>query len=203
MRTYALDQIDWRVQFVFYCCSVFSTMVNQLKIVWATVFCFFTNFAFAANCIEFDGEKYCEAWRKETEAEKYVEFLVAGQTIERWSTMLTARKYQGKSSLKEVIPGYIAGIKPMFAIKPEILVPDDSDTDEVYILALLLAPDMSHYEHVVNRFYLGSDGNVNSIFYSYRLPFEPAADFSEVMKNRHSWMMQLKTMQADEVLGTK
>lgn len=157
--------------------------------------------AFADNCIEFDQKNYCEVWRNAQTSMQTVEFLSSGESLESWSTMITVRNYPGKTVLKDVIPEYINSVKPMFALKPDLLTPDDSaNLEEVYFRMLLLAPNKSHYEYVINKFYRDDDSSVKSIFYSYRIPFSPTVDYDQVTQNRNSWMQQLQALSIDKYL---
>lgn len=157
--------------------------------------------ALANNCIEFDGKNYCEAWRSSLGDMQTVEFLSNGQSLESWSTMITVRKYPGKSALNQVIPDYIGSVRPMFALKPDVLQPDHSvHLEEVYFRMLLLAPNKSHYEYVINKFYRDDDSSVKSIFYSHRIPFSATVDYDEVTENRNNWTQQLQSQSIDEYL---
>ncbi len=147
----------------------------------------------AGECITFDERDYCEIWNNKAEDMHTIELLSKGQSLESWSSMITIRNYDGKSALKEVLPGYVKGVQPMFALEPDFLVNENSsNTEEVYLRMLLLAPDKSHYEYVINRFYRGDDNSVKSIFYSHRIPFAKEINYEEIMKNRDGWLEQLQ-----------
>lgn len=173
-----------------------------MKRIFVTTLLLLSHTAFASNCINFDEKEYCEVWSNEDNGIHTVELLNKGQSLESWSTMITLRKYSGKSALKEVLPGYVNSVKPMFAMKPDILAPDNtSNKEEVYLRMLLLAPDNSHYEYVINRFYRDNDDSVKSIFYSHRIPFAQEVNFNEVMENRNNWLEQLQKQSIDGHLG--
>lgn len=163
---------------------------------------FFSQSLLASNCIKFNDKDYCEVWTNTDGDVHTVELLAGGQSLESWSTMITVRKYQGKKALKEVLPGYVNSVKPLFAMKPDILQSDKSKAkEEVYFRMLLLAPDKSHYEYVINRFYRDDDESVKSIFYSHRIPFAEQVNFNEIMENRDNWLEQLQSQNIDGHLG--
>ncbi len=81
----------------------------------------FSQSLLASNCIKFNDKDYCEVWTNTDSGVHTVELLAEGQSLESWSTMITVRKYQGKTTLKEVLPDYVNRVKPMFALKPDIL----------------------------------------------------------------------------------
>ncbi|MCE2573907.1 hypothetical protein [Motilimonas eburnea] len=162
----------------------------------------FSQSLLASNCIKFNDKDFCEVWNNKDDGVHTVELLAEGQSLESWSTMITVRKYKGKTALKEVLPGYVNSVKPMFALKPDILQSDTSKAkEEVYFRMLLLAPDKSHYEYVINRFYRDDDESVKSIFYSHRIPFAEQVNFNEIMENRDSWLEQLQSQNIDGHLG--
>lgn len=163
---------------------------------------FFSQSLYASNCIKFGGKDYCEVWNKKDSDVLTVEFLSEEQSLASWSTMITVREYQGKSALKEVLPGYVNSVKPMFAMKPDVLQSNTSTAkEEVYFCMLLLAPDKSHYEYVVNRFYRDNDTSVKSVFYSHRIPFSEQVNFNEVMDNRADWLKQLQDKKVEEYIA--
>lgn len=173
-----------------------------MKRIFVTTILLFSQTAFASNCIKFDDKEYCQAWSNKKDGVHTVELLNKGQSLESWSTMITLRKYSGKSALKEVLPSYVNSVKSMFAMKPDILAPDNSEnSEEVYLRMLLLSPDKSHYEYVVNRFYRDDDDSVKSIFYSHQIPFAKEVNFNEIMENRNSWLEQLQKKSIDKYLG--
>ncbi len=154
--------------------------------------------SFADNCFQFDKQDYCEAWKKVEAGVSTVELVQKDESVSAWSKMITVRKYDNKKALKEVLPSYFKSVKPLFAMKPDILAPDDVATlEEVYLRMLLLAPDKSHYEYVVNRFYRDDENSVKSIFYSHRIPFSEEVDFTEVMEKRDNWLEQLRVSSID------
>ncbi len=160
-----------------------------------------TNLAIASECVKFSENEYCKVWEKSDGDIKTIEFLRKDQSLESWNKMITVKHYSDKSALKQVLPSYVKSVKSMFALKPEVLAPDESVHDEeIYLRLLLLAPDKSHYEYVVNRFYR-NDSEVKSIFYSHKIPFSEKVDFTEVMESKNSWLEQLKTKQMDSFVG--
>ena len=160
-----------------------------------------TNLVFASECVSFIGENYCKVWENKKGDIKTIEYLQKEQTLKSWDKMITVKKYSDKSALKLVLPGYVKSVNSMFAMKPEILTADNSSHDEeVYLLMLLLSPDKSHYEYVVNRFYRDNN-TVKSIFYSHKIPFKEKVDFAEVMKNKYTWLEQLRSSRIDNFIG--
>lgn len=160
-----------------------------------------TNLVFASECVSFIGDKYCKVWKNEKGDIETIEYLRKGQTLKSWDKMITVKKYSDKSALKLVLPGYVKSVNSMFAIKPEILTANDSIHDEeVYLLMLLLAPDKSHYEYVVNRFYRDKN-TVKSIFYSHKIPFKEKVNFTEVEKKKYTWLEQLRSNKIDNFIG--
>jgi hypothetical protein len=166
------------------------------------IFFIFPQLAVASNCIKFDEKEYCEVWKNKDGEMQTVEFLIDGQTVNAWTTMMTVREYDGKTALKEVLPDYVNSVKPMFALKPDFLQKDNSKSkEEVFLRMLLLAPDKSHYEYVVNRFYRDDEKSVKSIFYSHRIPFAKEVNFNEIMENRDNWLEQLQLLSVDGHIG--
>ncbi|PKI16307.1 hypothetical protein [Colwellia sp. 12G3] len=172
-----------------------------MKWIFAALLATSSCLAFASDCVKFTDEDYCNVWKNKDGDVKTIEFLRKDQSLESWDKMITAKLYSDKSALKQVLPGYVKSVKSMFAIKPEILSPPNSQhEEEVFILMVLLAPDKSHYEYVINRFYRDAN-TVSSVFYSHKLPFAKNVDFTDIMENKNSWLEQLQQIKIESYFG--
>ncbi len=150
-------------------------------------------------CFEFDKQEYCLKWGS-VDGTITNEYLRAGETVDAWVRMITFKEYAGTKELKDFLPNYMQAVRPLLALKPEILGPKvKKHKDEMMLLLLLLAPDKSHYEYVVHRVYTDEEGPVKSVIFSLRIPFSNEVLFNEVMDNRGTWMEELGRLELSAI----
>jgi len=165
-----------------------------MKTIIALLILFISPLVYASEAIEFDGEKYNVAWSKKVSGKKITEYLKKGETIKNWSSMITVNQYVNARKVKEVIVPYLNSVKPMLALKPDILRDTRGPDSNILIVLVLLAPDRSHYEFIVHRFVDGKGFSVASTFFSYYLPFEKNLDFTFVMKMKNRWITEISNL---------
>ena len=169
-----------------------------MKYTIAVLAVIFSPILVAETCLEHMSESYCKVWEKNDDGVHTVEFLKKDESLKSWSEMITVRKYEKKKHLKEVLPGYIKSVQPMFALKPDILSKDGTGNEEdILILLTLLSPNKSHYEYVVNHFYHTGSGVVWSVFYTHKLPFAKEVNFNEILENRSAWISSVAKIKAE------
>lgn len=141
--------------------------------------------------VQFDKQEYYLKWAS-VDTVTTNEYIRPGETIKTWTRMITFKEYAGTKELKDFLPNYMQAVSPLLALKPQFLHPKvKKHKDEMMLLLLLLAPDKSHYEHVVHRVYVDEGGPVQSLIFSLRIPFSSEVSFNEVMENRGKWMKEL------------
>lgn len=112
---------------------------------------------------------------------------------ENWSRMLSFKRYDNTKKISEVLPAYMASIKPNLAQKAKVFEKEDSQhAEEILINFVTVASDRSHYEYVLQRFFSDPGQAVRSSAFRLRIPYEDNMDFSQFDKNRNKWINALE-----------
>jgi hypothetical protein len=142
--------------------------------------------------IVFDENEYFLSWVDVKGNNVTNEYLIKGTTLEKWDTLLAVRLFKGKEiEIKEVLSQYMEQIKPLLAVKPDILKKEGTPVSEdVTLVLFLLSPDKTYYEYNLHRFVRDPSG-VKSYQFAQRLPFKEKLDVSKVMTNQAKRIEQL------------
>ncbi len=165
--------------------------MHPLLLAW--LFLFSTAAAAGTPIVGFDQDSYALAWANVKDNVISNEYVRAGETVDHWERMLTFKEYTGAQHIKDVLPGYMASVKPLLAQKAKVFEKEDSrHTEEITVVLALLAPDKSHYEYVVHRLVADAKRPVRSMIFSLRIPYSESLDLSQIEKNKNKWMTGLE-----------
>jgi len=153
-----------------------------------------TKTALAATPLVFDGDTYHQVREDVNDTLQTTEYLRTGESIDKWTKMLTVRQYPEASKIKQVFGIYLKSVIPMLALKPDIYGKKSSHKKDVIAVMLLLSPDKSYYEYIIHRFISDDSYSVTSFFFSYKIPFKEELDASFIIENKNKWMIAISNL---------
>ncbi len=141
--------------------------------------------------ITFDGVTYVLASVDVSRATITNEYVPEGQSLKNWTTLLGVRRFAAARELNDVLPKYLGVIKPVLVGKPEFLKRRDVDaSQEVMLVALLVAPDKSYHEYNLHRFFRTADG-VTAYQFAQRIPRTGSASAIDPVIKRQAQRIRL------------
>jgi hypothetical protein len=144
-----------------------------------------------AKTITFDGVKYVLASVNISRATTTNEYVPEGQSLTDWTTLIGVRRFAAARELKDVLPTYLGVIKPVLVGKPEFLKRKNVDaSEEVMLVALLLAPDKTYHEYNLHRFFKTADG-VTAYQFAQRIPGRGGASAIDPIVKRQAERIRL------------
>jgi len=100
------------------------------------------SFSGAKPYVQFDSQKFVEAWTNDTEAEKVREFLREGDTLKSWSKMITKRTFPNLKKPKDYVSRLVGLIR-----KNPMNMCEVYKKKKAYMVDFLVhAPDFSYSE---------------------------------------------------------
>jgi hypothetical protein len=149
--------------------------------------------------IEFDGQEYKKFFSTQKENAKIIEFTPLAEDTKNWKEMITYRCHSNATELKQVIGPYYKARSKLVLMKPEASKNESSYIEDVNLVLFLGSPKTEYIEFVVARFIRPNDTSVFAAIYSHREPSSKNVDVSTIMKNKESWINQLKIIKTEDV----
>ena len=141
--------------------------------------------------ITFEGHEYRLAYADVKGQTVTNEYLIDGESLSAWKTLIGVRHFRESKEVKDVLPPYLKQMQPHFAIKAEVVQKKDSSFPmDVALIMWLIAPDKSYYEYNLHRFVQTPNG-VMAYQFAERLPFSARLDVSATMKMQSARLAEL------------
>jgi len=153
----------------------------------------------ADESVVFDNDRYSTSFSANENGKQLIELTKDGEDVDSWSSLISLQCHPNAVQLKEVIGPYYNARSKLVAMKPEVIVNTDQNTDSS-ILLLLGGPGATpNIEFVVARFFIAPQGGVYAAIYSHRLAADETVDVSRIMESKTSWNDQLVSITASTI----
>ena len=151
------------------------------------------SFAINNETVTFEENIYTLSWIDSRSNTITNEYLLPGENLNNWSSMIASRHFESVNELKQVLPHYMEKMKPLIASKPGFFKDNTIKSNHIIIELFLMAPDKSHYEYNLHLFFESPDG-VKAYQYAEKIPLADKVDVSKQIKSRGTRMRILATM---------
>lgn len=145
--------------------------------------------------VTYDGARYELAFVDLKGKTATNEYVPEGESLSHWTTLIGVRRFGSATEIKDVLPTYVASVKPMLATPMEVLGRKGiGATQDVMVVLLLTSPDKSYYEYNLHRFIKTSEGVVAYQF-AQRIPRVGGhADFTPIIARQAERIKELNDM---------
>ncbi len=119
--------------------------------------------------VSFLDQEYRLAFQSETEGLFTNEYLLEGESLEQWTSMIAVRKFSNISEVKAITGPYLEQLKPLMVRDAEVYARDGDRERSDVVLEVYLAPaDHSYLEYNLLRF-VEEEGEDGVKFYQFAI----------------------------------